>query len=216
LVLLLAHSASAAPRPAKPTDRAPAYLGPGGILPSGTHAFFLLADTELSGYPAGFLGWRMGLGDLADVGLEGGGNDAALVARVHAKLRLWEPPGRRWFTGLRLRVEMKRHQQTFDSGTFRPIDDLGLTFVPELSFALRLGAQRQHALSYAAFYYLDVDVRPGRGVEHYLLPAMLGWEMRFARRFHLELDAGVFFELMQPKTAGEPLFKLQLLVGMEL
>lgn len=213
LLLLIPLSASATPAS---SDRGPAFLGAGGILPARTHAVFLLADTELSGYPVGLLGWRVGLGDLADVGLEGGGNDVALLARLHAKLLLFESGCRCWFAGLRLRVELKRHRQTFPEGIFRPIDDLGLTFVPELSFALRLGARRQHAISYSIFTYFDVDVRPTRELEYYFLPAMIGWELRFARRFHLGLDAGIFFELGQPRTAGEPIFKLQALIGMEL
>jgi len=215
LALLLLFPLPSPAAPASSPDRGPAFLGGGGILPAGRNAFFAIADTELSGYPVGIAGWRIGLGDLADLGLEAGGNDVALLARVHAKLLLFESGCRRWFVGLRLRTEMKRHRQSFGE-VFRPIDDLGLTFVPELSVALRLGARRQHALTYSLFTYFDVDVRPNRETEYYLLPAMVGWEWRFARRFHLGLDAGVFFELLQPKTAGEPLFKLQLLLGMEL
>ncbi len=215
LALLLLLSLPALARAAPDPERGPAFLGGGGILPSGRHAIFVIADTELSGYPVPLIGWRVGLGNLADLGLEAGGNDVALLARLHAKLLLFESGCQRWFAGLRLRTEVKRHRQSFGE-LFRPIDDLGLTFVPELSFALRLGARRQHALVYSAFYYLDLDIRPGRELEHYLLPAMLGWEWRFARRFHLGLDAGVFFELFQPKTAGEPLFKFQLTVGLEL
>lgn len=213
LALLLASPLSALARSS--ADRGPAFLGGGGILPAGKHAVFVIADTELSGYPVPLVGWRVGLGDLADVGLEAGGNDVALLARLHGKLLLFESGCRRAYLGLRLRTEVKRHRQSFGD-LFRPIDDLGLTVVPELSAALRLGARRQHALSYSAFYYFDVDVRAGRDVEHYVLPALLGWEWRLARRFHLGLEAGVFFELLQPKTAGEPLLKLQLLLGMEL
>lgn len=213
LLALLPHPAHA--RTTSSADRGPAFLGGGGILPSGRHAVFVIADTELSGYPVPLVGWRVGLRDLVDLGVEAGGNDVALLARLHGKLLLVEAGGQRAFLGLRLRTEVKRHRQSFGD-LFRPIDDLGLTFVPEVSAALRLGARRQHALSYSAFYYFDVDVRAGRDVEHYILPALLGWEWRFARRFHLGLDAGVFFELLQPKTAGEPLLKLQLLLGMEL
>jgi hypothetical protein len=198
--------------PAPARAQGPAFLGPAGVLAARSHAVFLHADTELSGYPTPFLGWRMGLGGVADLGLEAGATGVAAVGRLHAKARLYESPARRWFAGARLRVEFKRHKQDFGE-IFRPIDDLGFTLVPELSVGLRLGARSEHALHYAAFYYLDVDVRAGRGPEHYVLPGMIGYEGRLWRGLHLGVEAGVFFEVGQPRTAGEPLLKATLTLG---
>lgn len=208
-----ARAVAAAPAPATEPPR-PAFLGAGGILPAGVHAVFINADTELSGYPAGFLGWRMGLANRLDVGVEAGGNDVAVLGRLHAKVRLFETDSRRWFAGGRLRLELKRHRQEFGEA-FRPIDDLGFTLVPELSLGWRFGAARDHALFAASFYYLDIDVRAGRGLDHYLLPAMVGYEGRLWRGLHLAVEAGLFFEVGRPETAGDPLMKAGVTLGYE-
>jgi hypothetical protein len=154
----------------------------------------------------------MGLFDVADFGVEVGGIDVAVLGRLHAKVRLFESRERLWFSGVRLRVEFKRHKQDFGE-LFRPIDDLGFTFVPELSMGLRLGSRRSQALSFSVFYYLDVDVRADHGLDHYFMPGLLGYEVHLWHGLHLGLEAGVFFEIGRPKTAWEPIIKAGLTLG---
>jgi hypothetical protein len=212
LSLTVALSLPATARADPAASSSSGFLGGGGVLPHRVHAIFVNADTELSGYPAGFLGWRVGLGGFSDVGLELGGDDKAFLGRLHGKLRVLESASRRWFVGARLRVELKRHKQDFGS-VFRPIDDFGFAFVPELSLGVRLGARRRQVLYYETFYYLNVDVRRDYPPTHYVMPGLIGYEARLWRGLHLGVEAGVFFEVAQPATAGEPLIKAGLTLG---
>ncbi len=179
----------------------PAFLGPGGILPPGTVALVAKADGELSFFPSLFVGWRVGIGGHVDLGLEAGGLHTAAVGRLHVKARLWESMDHRWFLGLRLRAEVKRHEQDF--GDAFDIDDWGVTLIPELSVGLRLGQTLRHAVYYAAYYYYDIDFRSDRGVEHYLMPVMLGYEHRLRGGFHLGGDVGLLMQLFKAETAGD-------------
>lgn len=203
--------------PARANQPAPWYesvdaLGPGGTLTEGQHALFLMADTELAGYPAVFVGWRVGIGELGDFGIEAGGIDVAGLGRLHLKLRLLEPEDHAYFVGLRFRLEIKRHKQDFGGG-FRPIDDLGLVFSPELTAGFRFGENRRHILHLAASWYFDIDVRVGYGYEHFVMPLRIGYEYREPSGFHVIFDAGVFFEVFEPRTAGEPIPALRLIGG---
>ena len=208
--------ASASAAVEAPGPRPAAFLGAGGILPAGVRAVLLEADTELTGYPTFIVGVRRGFADRLELGIELGGIDVVFLGRLHAKVAFWEPASRAWFIGMRLRVDFKRHQQRFGEGVFRPIDDFGFGVVPALLASHRFGDDRAHALHYSVFYYFDIDVRPGHRVEHFLGPAVLGYEYRFPFGLHVQADVGVGFELLNPETAGEPIPKLQLVVGYEL
>lgn len=191
-----------------------AYLSPGGILPHGRVAYFVEGDTELPGYPAVFVGVRRGAIDWFDYGVAVGGIDTLFVARLHGKARLFEDAGRRWFVGLRLRLEFKRHQQTFSD--FPPLDDFGFTVVPEVSVARRFGDRAEHALYYAAHYTLDIDVRQGRDLQHYVMVGMVGYEYRFAFGLHLSADVALGTELANPLTEGMFFPRFRFRVGYDL
>lgn len=190
-----------------------AFLGPGGVLSDGTRAVLVEADTELSGYPTVVVGFRRGVTPGLDLGVELGGIDVAFLGRLHAKLRLWESEDHAWYTGLRLRLDFKRHRQDFPEGEFRPIDDLGFAVVPVLSLSRRFGDRAAHAIHVSIFYYLDLDIRPGFEPEHYVAPAMIGYEHRFGNGLFLQVDLGVAFELLQPVTEGVPIPKGRLVAG---
>lgn len=200
-----------------PTSPAPSsYLSPAGVLAAGRHALFVGGDTELPGYPAVEIGWRVGLGDVADLGLELVGIDVAFLGRLHGKLRLWESPARTGFIGLRLRAEFKRHEQEVDPQVFRDIDDFGPILSPELSVGLRLGEHRRHAVYYGTYYYLDGDVRADMPIEHYYAPAMVGYELHLDAGLHVMLDAATFVELDNEETTGEWIPRVRLRLGWEL
>lgn len=210
-LLPLSAAADAAPQSNKQLAPSPAFLGPGGILPASTVALVAKADGELSFFPSLFVGWRVGLGGHVDLGLEAGGLHTAALGRLHLKARLFESESRRWFFGLRLRVELKRHEQDF--GDAFVIDDWGLTFVPELSLGWRLGRDLRHVVYWAGYYYYDVDLRSDHEVEHYVLPALLGYEHRFDGGLHLGADLGVFFQLFNAETEGLPIPRIRLMAG---
>lgn len=205
LVALLLASSGAAARPTHtavvPTPPGPAFLGPGGILPPSTVALVFKADGELSFFPSLFVGWRVGIGGYLDLGLEAGGLHTAAVGRLHLKARLWESLDHRWFLGIRLRAEVKRHQQKFSEAF--DIDDWGVALIPELSLGLRLGRDLRHAVYWAAYYYYDIDFREDREVEHYAMPTMLGYEHRFPWGLHLGGDVGLVMQLFNPETEGD-------------
>ena len=217
LVLLVSLCASARasaqgePPAVRPTPPGPAFLGPGGILPPATVALVFKADGELSFFPSVFVGWRVGIGGHVDLGLEAGGLHTAAVGRLHFKVRLWESLDHRWFLGLRLRAEVKRHEQFFSEAF--DIDDWGMALIPELSLGLRLGRDLRHAVYYAAYYYYDIDFRKGREIEHYLMPAMLGYEYRFMWGLHLGGDIGAVMQLFNAETAGDVFPRLRIFVG---
>ena len=215
LLLLLGSVPCAAADPTyqrpQATPPGPAFLGPGGILPPSTVALVFKADGELSFFPSIFVGWRVGIGGFMDLGLEAGGLHTAALGRLHVKLRLWESLSHRWFLGIRLRTEIKRHEQDF--GDAFDIDDWGITFVPELSLGWRLGRHLRHVVYWAAYYYYDVDFRADHEVEHYVLPALLGYEYRFPCGLHLGGDLGVFLQLFKPETEGLPIPRIRLTVG---
>ncbi|MCB9663310.1 MAG: hypothetical protein H6732_04300 [Alphaproteobacteria bacterium] len=197
---------------AAPAQETPGLLGPAGLPRPGQHALLVTADTELSGYPTVHLGWRHAPLDGLDVGLEVGGNDVAALVRLLLGGRIWEGAADRVFLGTRLRAEFKRHAQVFPTGEFRPIDDLGFVFAPELSLGVRLGRERRHALHVYAYGYADLDVR-GRPVEWFGIPGGLGYEWASRSGFHLLVDGAVGLELGNPDTAGEPIPRLRLLLG---
>lgn len=210
LVGLLALGAPSAPNPASPI-----FIGPGGIVPHGKVAFILKADTELPFYPAVFVGFRRGYGDLVDLGLDVGGIDTTFVLRAHGKLSLWESEDRNWFLGFRTRVEFKMQKQDFGPG-FPFVDDLGFTFIPEVSFARRFGERWQHVFYYAAFYYLDIDVRRDRPLQHFVMLAMLGYEYRFEFGLHLAVDAAVGMLVGAPQPKDVPIPRFRVAVGYDL
>jgi hypothetical protein len=181
-------------------ENAPGFLSPGGVLPDDRVAFFVEGDTELPGYPAVILGVRRGAMGWLDYGVEAGGIDTVFVLRAHGKARIWESEDRAFFVGGRLRVEFKHQLQVFSD--FPTLDDHGFTVVPEVSVGWRFGEQREHAVYYAAFYYLDIDVRRGHDPQHYLMLGMLGYEHRFAFGLHLFADASFGLEVGNPLTEG--------------
>lgn len=204
LLFATALAADASPR---------GFLGPGGVLGAGHHAVLVTADTELTGYPTVYAGWRVGLGGTADLGIEAGGNDKAWLARLHTRLRLVEAVDDRLFLGLRLRVEAKRHLQTFPPGEFRPIDDLGATVIPELSLGGRIGRERRHAVGWLGYVYVDLDVRPGVPPELYAIPGGVFYEHASRIGVNVLVDAAVGFELGNPATAAFPIPRIELVVG---
>ncbi len=189
------------------------FLGPGGVVEVGHHAVSLTADTELTGYPTAYLGWRTGLGGIADLGFEAGGNDKAWLARLHTRLLLAEAPDARWAFAFRLRVEAKRHVQTFPPGEFRAIDDLGATVIPELSVGVRVGARRRHVVGWLGYVYVDVDARPDHPPELYVIPGGLFYEAATAPGVNVAVQAGVGFEIGNPATAGFAIPRIELIVG---
>jgi hypothetical protein len=206
LVLTLAPDAGAEP---------PSFLGPAGLLAEGRHAVFVSADTELPGYPAVELGWRYGLG-FGDVGLELQAIDVAIAARLHAKIRVYEDPRGRGFLGFRLRFDFKRQVQAVDPDTFRDIDDFGPVLAPEFSAAMRFGAERNHAIHYFTYFYLDFDVRSGEPpFEAYYAPVVVGYEWRHESGFHFVTDTGVGVELGNPDTYGELIPRIRARLGWE-
>ncbi|MFO0551009.1 MAG: hypothetical protein U0271_21645 [Polyangiaceae bacterium] len=194
----------------------PSFLGPGGVLGDGQSAVFLSGDTELPGYPALEIGYRHGFFGVLDLGLETQIADVAVVARVSGKVRLWTDPRERGFLGLRVRVDFKRQKQDVTDETFRDIDDLGFVIAPEFSAAVRFGPGREHALHYLTYVYLDLDVRPDQPLfEWYYAPAMIGYEYHHPIGFHVFADAGVGWEVGNPKTYGELIPRLRLSIGWE-
>jgi hypothetical protein len=195
----------------------PSYLGPGGVLAGGRHAFYLSADTELPGYPAVEAGWRYGAGGVADAGLELQAIDVAITGGLHAKVRIYEDRSRRGFLGARLRAQFKRQLQYVDPETFRDLDDLGPVLAPEFCAGLRLGEARDHVLHYFTYFYLDFDVRPDQPVfEAYYAPALVGYEYHHAIGFHLVADAGIGWEILKEETFGIPIPRFRLSLGWEL
>lgn len=194
----------------------PSYLGPGGVLAADRSAVFLSADTELPGYPAVELGYRHGLFGVLDLGVEAQLADVAVLGRVSGKVRLWTAPAERGFLGLRVRVDFKRQKQDVTDETFRDIDDLGFVIAPELSAAVRFGPEREHAIHYMTYVYLDLDVRPDHPFfEWYYAPIMAGYEYHHPIGFHVLADVGVGWEVGNPKTYGELIPRLRLSAGWE-
>lgn len=187
-------------------------LGPGGLVAPQRHVVLATADTELTGYPTAYVGWRMGVLPWLDVGVAAGGNDKAQLGRVQAGFRFWQGAEDHLFLGARLRLEWKHHEQTFPAGEFRPIDDLGLVVAPELGFGARFGRRDTHVVHAYGYWYGDVDVR-GLPFEHYGIPIGLGYELSMAAGFHLVLDAAVGWELGNPTTAGFLIPRARLILG---
>jgi hypothetical protein len=196
---------------------APSYLSPAGVVAGGHDVLYLGADTELPGYPAVELGWRHGIAGIADLGLEAQAIDVALTAGLHAKLRLYEDRARRAFIGARLRAQFKRQKQDVDPETFRDLDDAGPVIAPEVSAGLRFGADRDHAIYYFSYLYLDFDVRPDEPVlQAYYAPLLLGYEWHHASGFHLVTDGGLGWEVANPATFGKLIPRLRLSLGWEI
>jgi hypothetical protein len=168
-----------------------------GMIPYGSHSFYLRTNDEFTGFSTFFLGYRYGLSDFFQIGFEGGIGIQVYLASLVLHFKLFESPDYRFFIGIRNRSGFKYQNTYLELGkTLLDDERLGFYIATDLTFAVRFGENKRRSVYFTVYPLFDIDVT-GRPVEIYLAPIHLGYELIFKRNqnWSFAIEAGIFLAL---------------------
>jgi hypothetical protein len=179
-------------------DDSPSFSQKGGMLPEGSHSFYLRTNDEFTSFSTFLAGYRYGLTNFFQLAVEGGVGIGVYIGAVVFHFKIYESPNRFFFIGFRSRNGFKYQDTYINFGNNNVLDDerLGFYFGQDLTFALRFGDNGKMAVYYTLYTLIDTDVQDGPP-EVYLSPVHIGFEVRFGKRdrWSFAIETGYFFPI---------------------
>ncbi len=187
----------------------PVFLQKGGMLRVGEHSFYLRTNDEYTGFSTLFLGYRYGLTEYFNIGIEGGLSPITHVylAAVILHFKIYETPNKLFFVGVRSKFGYKYQDIDMTTGIWPSIvgenylnlQRNGFYFIPEFTYAFRFGNYRRFAVYHTIYPRFDFDFFDRENPVYVLFsPITTGFEVRFPKKrfgWTFAIEAGYAFPL---------------------
>ena len=187
----------------------PVFLQKGGMLRPGEHSFYLRTNDEYTGFSTLFIGYRYGLTNYFNFGIEGGASPIPHVylAAIILHFKIYETPNKFLFVGVRSKFGYKYQDIDMTTGfwpsivgdNYLKLTRNGLYFIPEFTVAFRFGKYRRFALYHTIYPRFDFDFFDRDNPVYVLFsPITAGFEVRFPKKrfgWSFAVEAGYAFPL---------------------
>lgn len=170
----------------------PSFINAGN-LNKNEHAIVIWADMYVLP-PMIMASYLYGVTDWFDCGIDAGGSKGMTNASLSLKMKILKSNDERVFWGFNVTTGYQYLKVNYTN--INPelrYDDNSWIIIPETTFAIRLGKERNYALYIKGGSQIDIDLRKPQRQTDYYIQGLVGFETSFANHANFFLEGGLAY-----------------------